>query len=160
MAGPKAEQVRRIYAIGNELGIVGRGHDDLLHSMICGMFGKESVKELTEEEAKKLIWELGKRKKSCRISKPARRTSKPAAVSDGQQRKIWALMYQLAKVSPSKANLGDRLCGIIKRELHMDAWPDNPFRWMKYQDGSHLVEILKGYIKSAELKASSGGVAQ
>lgn len=52
--------------------------------------------------------------------------------------------------SPSKAPLGDRLCAIIKKELGMDAFPKDPFAWISYKDGNKLVEVLKGYVKTAQ----------
>ena len=70
--------------------------------------------------------------------------------SEGQRRKIWALMYQLQAASPSKAQIGDRLCAIIKKELGIDAVPKNPFAWIDYKGGNKLVEVLKGYVKTAE----------
>ena len=70
--------------------------------------------------------------------------------SEGQRRKVWALMYRLQDASPSKAPLGDRLCAIIKKELGMDAFPKDPFAWISYKDGNKLVEVLKGYVKTAQ----------
>ena len=74
----------------------------------------------------------------------------PGRASEGQQRKIWALMYKLQAASPSKAPIGDRLCAIIKKELGIDAVPKNPFAWIDYKGGNKLVEVLKGYVKTAE----------
>ena len=74
----------------------------------------------------------------------------PGHTSEGQRRKVWALMYRLQDASPSKAPLGDRLCAIIKKELGMDAFPKDPFAWISYKDGNKLVEVLKGYVKTAQ----------
>ena len=81
--------------------------------------------------------------------KPLRKTA-PGHTSEGQRRKVWALMYRLQDASPSKAPLGDRLCAIIKKELGMDAFPKDPFAWIGYKDGNKLVEVLKGYVKTAQ----------
>ena len=121
-----AYQIRKIYAIGGALGMVKRGEDDdLLHELVNGMTGKTSIKELTYGEA-------------CKV------------IGEGQQRKIWALMYKLQAASPSKAPIGDRLCAIIKKELGIDAVPKNPFAWIDYKGGKKMVEVLKGYVKTAE----------
>ena len=45
-------QIKKIYAIGNALGITKRGGgEDELHALIQGMTGKESIKALTSREA-------------------------------------------------------------------------------------------------------------
>ena len=43
---------------------------------------------------------------------PKTHPERPGGATDGQQRKVWALMYQLAKEDkePSAASLGERLC--------------------------------------------------
>lgn len=58
-------------------------------------------------------------------------------------------MYSLEKLDkkPSSAKLGDRLCGIIKKELHIDALPKYPFAWLTYQQGVKLIEILKNTLQ-------------
>ncbi|MFQ8732065.1 MAG: phage protein GemA/Gp16 family protein [Enterocloster bolteae] len=45
-----------------------------------------------------------------------------------QQKKIWALMYELAKYDkkPGSVSLGDRLCAIIKRNWGRDATARHP----------------------------------
>lgn len=80
-------------------------------------------------------------------------------MSEGQKGKIWYLMYQLigCDIKPVTATEGERLCGIIKKELHIDCIPAEPFAWMSFEDGNRLIEILKKYVKSAERKAMRGG---
>lgn len=81
-------------------------------------------------------------------------------MSDGQRRKVWRLMYQLEELDdkPSSAKLGDRLCGIIKKELHIDCTSKQPFRWLTYQQGSKLIEKLKKYVENAQRR--KGGVGR
>ena len=148
-----AYKIRKIYAIGGALGMVKRGEDDdLLHELVNGMTGKTSIKELTYGEACKVIGELEGRQGTPPPRKSGRPLHKsvPGRTSEGQRRKIWALMYQLQAASPSKAQIGDRLCAIIKKELGIDAVPKNPFAWIDYKGGNKLVEVLKGYVKTAE----------
>ena len=140
-------------AIGGALGMVKRNEeDDLLHELVEGMTGKKSIKALTYGEACKVIGELEGRQGTPpprKSGKPLRKTA-PGHTSEGQRRKVWALMYRLQDASPSKAPLGDRLCAIIKKELGMDAFPKDPFAWISYKDGNKLVEVLKGYVKTAQ----------
>lgn len=153
-------QIRKIYAIAGALGMVSRGEDDTLHDLVRDLTGKTSVKSLEYTEAFRVIGELEKRQganpplsRCRRAARTAKKKLKPGGASDGQQRKVWAQMYQLQQASPSKAPLGDRLCGIIKREMHRDAFPKDPFAWMDYKEVNHLIEILKGYVETAQGKA-------
>lgn len=152
-SGCNAYQIRKIYAIGGALGMVKRNEeDDLLHELVESMTGKKSIKALTYSEACKVIGELEGRQGTPpprKSGKPLRKTA-PGHTSEGQRRKVWALMYRLQDASPSKAPLGDRLCAIIKKELGMDAFPKDPFAWISYKDSNKLVEVLKGYVKTAQ----------
>ena len=59
MAAINAQQIKKIYAIGNSLGIVERGNDeDDLHAMVSAMTGKDSIKTLTYREAEDIIARL------------------------------------------------------------------------------------------------------
>ena len=157
-----AQQIRKIYAIGRSLGIVEHGKDnDNLHSLVTAVTGKESVKALTYPEAQAVIADLQKRQGTAPQpryrSKP--RPERPGGATDGQQRKVWALMYQLAKADkePSAASLGERLCGIIRKELKMDSTPQEPFTWLDFRACSKLIEVLKKYVANAGKKPSGGG---
>ena len=80
-------------------------------------------------------------------------------MTEGQQRKVWHLMYKLSEfdAAPSSATKGERLCGIIKRELSIDASANKPFMWLGFEEGNKLIEVLKNYVKSAQRKAAKGG---
>ena len=145
-------QIRKIYAIGGALGMRGADRQDALHDLVNSMTGKASVKELTYAEACRVIGELEARqgtppprKGGCPLRKSA-----PGRVSEGQQRKIWALMYKLEEASPSTAPLGNRLCAIIKKTLGVDAFPAAPFAWVDYKGGNKVIEALKGYVTTAQ----------
>ena len=100
MAAINAQQIRKIYAIGNALGIVERGNeDDDLHALVSALTGKDSVKSLTYAEAQAVITDLQKRQGAAPLPrhKPKTHPERPGGATDGQQRKVWALMYQLAK---------------------------------------------------------------
>lgn len=153
-------QIRKIYAIGHALGIVdpGSGGDEL-HVLVDGMTGKDSVKSLTYAEAGDVISRLEGMQGKAVSPKPSRKRQaehkeKPGGVTSGQQKKIWALMYELKKydTAANEVALGDRLCGIIRKELGMDAAAKDPFVWMSFPQGNRLIEILKNYVASAGKK--------
>lgn len=145
-------QIRKIYAIGGALGMRGADRQDALHDLVNSMTGKASVKELTYAEACRVIGELEARQGTPPPRKGGRplRKTVPGRVSEGQQRKIWALMYQLAEASPSTAQLGDRLCAIIKKSLGVEAFPSAPFAWVDYKGANKVIEALKGYVSNAQ----------
>lgn len=154
------QQIKKIYAIGQALGIVEQSHDDDLHILIGAVTGKGSVKELTYREAADVIAELQRRQGTPPPrKKPKQHEEVAGGVTEGMQRKIWALMYDLQSldVTPSTASLGERLCGIIKKELNIEARPRRPFAWLQFEDGNRLVEILKGYVRNAQKKAGGSG---
>lgn len=97
-SGCNAYQIRKIYAIGGALGMVKRNEeDDLLHELVEGMTGKKSIKALTYGEACKVIGELEGRQGTPpprKSGKQLRKTA-PGHTSEGQRRKVWALMYRL-----------------------------------------------------------------
>lgn len=161
MATIDTQQIKKIYAIGNALGIVERGNEsDNLHALVAAMTGKSSVKALTYAEAQAVIVDLQKRQGAAPLPrhKPKTRTERPGGATDGQQRKVWALMYQLAgkDVTPSTASLGERLCGIIKKELKVDSTPQQPFIWLDFKTCNKLIEVLKKYVVHAEKREAGG----
>lgn len=153
-------QIRKIYAIGNSIGITdsGKGEDEL-HIFVEGITGKTSIKDLTYQEADKVIARLQELQgtaasPNARSNKRKVHRSRPGGVTSGQQKKIWALMYELKKHDeiPNDVLLGDRLCAVIKKELHTDATVKNPFIWLDFEQGNKLIEILKRYVASMEKK--------
>ena len=59
-------QMKRIYAIGHQLSLVGHDHEDELHALVATITGKESVKALSYREAESVIAGL----RSCRAGRP------------------------------------------------------------------------------------------
>lgn len=145
-------QIRKIYAIAGALGMKGNDRYDPLHDLISDITGKESVRDLSYADACRVIGELEARQGTPPPRKGGRplRKSAPGRVSEGQQRKIWALMYKLEEASPSTAPLGNRLCAIIKKTLGVDAFPAAPFAWVDYKGGNKVIEALKGYVTTAQ----------
>lgn len=150
-----SKQIQRIYKLGAALGLV---KNDELHTLVFGIAGKEHVSQLSEDEYKAVEHELLERLKVQHLIPPPKpkkqRSASPSGMTAGQQNKVWQLMYRLAACDqqPNSAALGTRLCGIIKRQFHIDATAQQPFRWLDYQQGSQLIEFLKKYVSSAEQK--------
>lgn len=161
MAAIDNQQIRKIYAIGNALGIVERGSDDdNLHSLVASLTGKSSVKALTYAEAQTVIIDLQQRQGAAPLPrhKSKTHTERPGGATEGQQRKVWALMYELQQrdTAPSKASLGERLCGIIKKELKIDAVPQQPFVWLDFKNCNKLIEVLKKYVANVKKQPPGG----
>lgn len=157
----KKSQIQRVYAMGARLGLVESGNkNDMLHTLVFGITNKDSISSLTEGEYKEVVRELASRLRIQNTDAPPTHPYKAkkfeesgrGMMSDGQQRKVWQLMYQLEKLDekPSSAKLGERLCGIIRKELNVDCVEKQPFRWLTYQQGVKLIEILKKYIANAQ----------
>lgn len=157
----KKSQIQRIYAMGARLGILEHGNkDDMLHALVYRITQKESVRSLTEDEYREVVKELAEQLKVQNLEAPPSHPFKAkkyeesgrGMMSEGQQRKVWRLMYQLEKLDekPSSARLGDRLCGIIRKELNIDCIAKQPFRWLTFRQGSKLIEIIKKYIANAQ----------
>lgn len=157
-----AVEIRKVYALGARLGLVeSNNKNDALHTLVEGITGKDSVSKLNADEYKEVMTELYTRLRLSQLEPPPERHSKkryesnPGKITEGQQRKVWALMYQLAgcDTEPSTASLGERLSGIIKRQFGVDATQRQPMKWLSYKQGNQLIEIIKNYVKSAERKA-------
>lgn len=142
----EAYQMRKMYAIANQLNIVQNNQDDEFHCLVYSICGKDSVKKLTYQEASQVIDRL----------EQIQGKNKPVSggMTDGQKRKVWALMYQLKEKDKTESEvlLGDRLCGIIRKELKVDSKPKNPFIWLDFKMGNKLIEILKHYVQNTKKK--------
>ena len=153
----QAQHTQRIYALGSRLGLLENGRkDDLLHNLVHRLTGQNHISSLSEAEYKTVINDLYTQLKVNSYDEPPHPKPKyeavPGMMSIGQQKMVWKLMYQLKDldIGGQSAALGDRLCGIIKKELQSDATAKEPFRWLSYKQGTKLIEILKKYITSAQ----------
>lgn len=145
-------QIKAIFAMGRSLNLVESGRpDDNLHQLIEAATGKEHISQLTYSEASDVIRILKDQMRgSCAGSDSS--PAAPAGCSEGQRKKIWRLMYRLADCDeqPGTARIGDRLVGVIRRELQIDASVMDPLRWLTYWQASRLIEAIKGYVDNAE----------
>lgn len=158
------EQIRRIYAIGSQLGIKGKGHDDLLHELVYGVTGKSSIGELNDKEAKAVLSELYKRqppapKTKCKKNDDNEPGNNGMATPD-QQRLCWRYCYRLKELDPNpdSAEVFDRLKGAIAKVCGTNIIPhDDPFRCVTQEQCSGLIEQLKRYVNTAERRAKRQG---
>jgi hypothetical protein len=146
--------------MGARLGILESGNkNDMLHTLVYNHTKKTSIRELTEQEYKAVVKDLAQQLNIQHLEEPVhpykkqkREQSGVGMMSDGQQRKVWQLMYELKQYDkePSAAPLGERLCGIIRKELHIDVTTKQPFRWLTFKQGAILIEKLKKYVANAQ----------
>ena len=157
------EQIRKIYAIGSKLGIRGKGRDDLLHELVYGITGKNSISELSENEAKAVLSELYKRQPPDPEPKKKERDEElgyNGMATPSQQKLCWRYCYRLKELDPSpdSAEVFDRLKGAIIKVCETNIIPaEDPFRCVTQEQCSKLIEQLKRYVNSAERRAKRQG---
>ena len=157
-AAATKKQIQAIYVIGAKCGLVERGNkQDNLHNLIYQLTEKESVSELTEEQAAAVI----RRLKSEEASVIAADEQVKAFISEAQIKKIFGLMYELAALSPSEAKVKDRLCGIIQKELGLKVNPRTDiFKGFSERQGAKLIDAVKRYVRQAKRKGDRNGRKQ
>ena len=157
-AAATKKQIQAIYVIGAKCGLVERGNkQDNLHNLIYQLTEKESVSELTEEQAAAVISRL----KSEEAAVIAADEQVKAFISEAQIKKIFGLMYELAAPSPSQAKVKDRLCGIIQKEMGLKVNPRSDiFRGFSERQGARLIDALKRYVRQAKRKGEGNGRKQ
>ncbi len=155
------EQIRKIYALGGELGIKGNGHDDLLHELIYGITGKESVRELNDSEVRAVLSEMYKRKPAAaKRKKSDKEPGDNGMATKEQQALCWRYCYRLKELDPNpeSADVFERLAGAIRKVCGTNMVPKtDPFRWVDQDNCSKLIEQLKRYVNTAERRAKRQG---
>lgn len=156
-------QRSRIFGLARELGMSASSNDksDDLHMLIASRTGKDSLKVLTAAEADSLLGELGHRRRFGGPPAPDSRfvfTERPGGLSEGQYRKVIALMCELRKLDEARspATIEQRVAGIVRQYLHLSSSEKDPYAWLSYKDGNRLIECLKGMLNSAKKKAARG----
>ena len=152
---PNKNRFAKMFALAKEAGMSGEQGNEDLHALVADICGKDSLKELTNSDYAAVIKELQNRVGTSNTYQ-GKCTGNAKGMTKGQEGKIWHLMYELQELSPSSAKLGERLCGIIKKEFKIDATSEKPLVWFSFNDASKMIEILKRYVSSAEKKAKGG----
>ncbi len=141
-------QIKKMWAISKALGM---DKEDLY-----ALADVESLHELDTRKANDVIARLNEMQGSYTPTKKSKKQHPEVAgmATEGQQRKAWALMYQLQSLdkTANTATLGERLCGVIKKELKTMATPEKPFVWLDFKSANKLIEILKKYVDNASKK--------
>jgi len=157
-----AAMTKRLYALAAGLGMVERSeHEDAFHCLVYGMTGKEHVSELTEAEAKAVEAELLRRMKLGNHTEPLKKRKKKEDIAgmmtEAQKRYAWYLAYRLEELDETQPPVPakKRLAGAVEKVLDVTAPPDDPLVWVKFADGSKLIESLKRYVRSAERRANN-----
>lgn len=149
------KQIQRIYALGAKCGLLDRdrGSDDDLHLWIKQWSQKDHISELTEKQADFIIARLIDYQENVCPEKPAQ----IEYITAEQQSLCFRLAYKLAQISPSEADVRERLrgliCKVVKREIRADG---DIFYKVSREEGSQVIETLKRIIKSEERKKKRG----
>lgn len=84
-----------------------------------------------------------------------------AYISNAQIGKIFGLMYELAKLSPSDVTVKDRLCGIIKKELGVTVNPKyDIFKGFSERQGAVLIDTIKRYVRAEKRRKERADVKE
>lgn len=156
-----ATTTKRLYTLASGLGLVERDSKEApFHQLVYGLTGKEHISMLTQAEAKAVQTELQERMKLKNHNKPLKKSKKsvPGMMTIPMQNLAWALAYKLEeldeKSTPVPANI--RLAGAVKKVLGITAYPEEPLKWVHFQEGMKLIEALKRYVASAERRSGDG----
>lgn len=152
----KDNPIQKIYGMASILGMVERSSkEDALRQLVYGIAGKASVRELTQKEQNAVIAELRKRLRAEHPnSQKEPQKSYPNKMTPNQKSKAWALLHELAELTPSDAEIEERMAGIVRKELHITSSAADPLRWASFRDGFKLIEQLKRYVQHAKEKAA------
>ena len=156
MAAATKKQIQCIYVIAAKCGLVERGNkEDNLHNLVYQLTEKESISDLTEDQAAVVIRRLKNEETSAADAEAK------AYISEAQIKKVFGLAYELAALSPSKAKVKDRLCGIILKERGIKVNPKGDiFKGFSERQGAKLIDALKRYVRSAKRKGGGNGSKQ
>jgi hypothetical protein len=146
-----APQIRHIYGAARNLGM----DDELLHSLVYSITGKEHIKSLTMSEAISVIDKL-KVDKTPEKNKQQKKTKvqddKPRAgmASTAQIKKIYKLMYELKSFDigdKPTASINTRLRGVLKKYNKID-----DVRFLTSQEAWKVIEELKNMVSNESTK--------
>lgn len=141
------EEIKKLYGIAASAGLVdSSNHDnDEFHQIVYQVSGKSSVRELTQEEYRKVKSRLKEY-----ISLTDENTD--GMITIRQKRKIYAQMIELSELSPSEKSRDERLCGIVRKTLKISSFPSEPLKWVKKKEATKLIQIIGFYIETERNK--------
>lgn len=144
----RGSEIRALYSLADRAGLLDKSlKEDEFHLLINRETKKISVKDLTRGEFFKIYSIIRKTlEEDKKYEKPTK-----AIIN-----KAWKLMYELEEISPKKsynASVGERMCGVIRKVIKVDAHISDPFRFVNdIEDVAKVIEEIKRYIKSEKIK--------
>lgn len=142
MAGKRTQKhtvtLRTLWGIAKSPELQMSGEE--LHLVVQAQTGKDSLKELTSSERRRVAYVLGQMKDSA-SGKRKRQPSVASNATDNQRRKIYMLTRELGWEDNPK-----RLSGFIRRMFKVDR-----LEWLDYEQCSSLIEALKKMIERQEM---------
>lgn len=151
-----AAQRKTIFGKSKGLGM----NSEELHVLVAGLTGCQSLTELTDKQAEAVICEMDAR--GSRSAPPEKRRPKAdrpevaGMITAKQKKHAFKLLFKLIEYdeTPSNISSGARMAGIIRKELGITAYEGKYlWEWVNAESARKLIEILKGYVLSAERKA-------
>lgn len=151
------KMTQKLYAVAAELHLLERGNpEDPFHLIVYRITGKEHVSELNQKEENAVLTELLAYQTNSDYSGSKIRNQEAVLnmMSPAQQSFAWRLMYQIQSydLHPNHKTIGERLAGVVKKELDITASGTEPLKWVNKKNGNILIEALKRYATSAERK--------
>jgi AraC-like DNA-binding protein len=128
----EAKLNRTIWGLAKELGLEGQEGRDCLHAVVLQQTGKESLKDLTDADGRKVIKYLG-----LLLDE---RKHRPGRATPGQ---IWKMKQLAAQLGLTEKQLLDQ----VKRDTHVSR-----LEWQGQQDASNVIEALKAQLHRQEVK--------
>jgi len=151
-----AKQIGAIYGLGTKCGLYEKGNPrDNLHNFVWQLTQKLSIKELSADEAARVIRHLIDCQ--CAIetdpNSPAQPEGTKGLITKEQISKAFGLTYELQKLDsePSSASAKQRLSGVIHKTLGITAdLRGDIFKGITFAQGDKVIEQLKRYVRSAK----------
>lgn len=113
--------------------------DEELHLVVMAQTGKESIRNLTSKERKRIVYVLAQMKESAGKGKGMRASAQDNTQS--QRRKVYKLMQTLGWNEK-------RINGMCRRMFKIDR-----LEWLNYRQISDLIEALKAMLERREEKS-------
>lgn len=118
---------RTIWGMAKELGLEGEDGRDCLHAVVLHQTGKNSMRDLTDQQALKVVRYLG-----MLLDEHRRR---PGRASPGQ---IWKQRQLAAQLGLTE----EQLRGQVRRDAHVDQ-----LEWQSPEQASGVIEALKAQLQ-------------
>lgn len=153
---PSVKQMGAIYGLGTKCGLYEKGNPrDDLHNFVWQLTQKLSIKELTDEEAARVIRHLRDYRTAVTtdLNEPQLPEGTRGFITPEQIKKAFGLTYELQGLDDgqSSASVKQRIAGVMKKVLGVT--PDlrgDIFKGITFEQGELIIEELKRYVRSAK----------